>query len=190
MLDIATPASRGERHGGELRRFHPGETEPYLIFRYRVVRVWEEPLERFLSGGLGTLPLAVLTDEAKADLIGVVTRINERLKGLSNPAMAGRMQACTLLLLGLRYTEERIAEVRKEVEMVDLRESSFYKLVHEEGRMDEVRRMILSQGRRKFGASPPAIEATLEGITEQAKLEALADRLIDVSSWEDLLAGA
>jgi hypothetical protein len=37
---------------------------PYLTFRYQVVRLWEEPLEPLLSGGLGPLPLAVLTDEA------------------------------------------------------------------------------------------------------------------------------
>ena len=163
-----------------------------MIFRYRVVRVWKQPLERFLTGGLGTLPLAVLTDEAKRDLVGVVARIIERLKSLADPAMAGRMQAGMMLLLGLRYTVERIAEVRKGVEMVDLRESSFYKLVHNEGEQEgqrvALRRMILSQGRRKFGVPTPEVEASLGGITEQAKLESLADRLLDVSSWQDLLA--
>ena len=78
--------------------------------------------------------------------------------------------------------------------MVDLRESSFYKVIMTEGekkgRLEEARRMILSQGRRKFGVSPAGIEAKLENIADQAKLEAIADRLIDVSSWEDLLAGA
>ena len=105
-LLLLRPEANASAANGELRRFHPGETEPYLIFRYRVVRVWEEPLERFLSGALGTLPLAVLTNEARGDLVGVVTRINERLKGISDAAMAGRMQACTLLLMGLRYSDE------------------------------------------------------------------------------------
>ena len=186
---LAQPPTRN----GELRRYRPGEAEPYLIFRYRVVRVWEQPLDRFLSGGLGTLPLAVLTDEAKGDLIEVVNRVNKRLDAVQNPALAERLRVCTILLLGLRYTKERIAEVRKEVEMVDLRESSFYQLIHEEGmtegRLEEARRMILSQGRRKFGPPPPEVKATLEGITDQAMLESLGDQLLDVSSWEDLLAG-
>ena len=103
-----------------------------------------------------------------------------------------------MLLMGLRYTKEQIADVKKDVEMVDLRDNTFVSLIREEGMSDGMiqgqlaasRRMILSQGRRKFGASPAGVEATLEGITDQAKLEALADRLIDVSSWEDLLAGA
>lgn len=197
-LLLLRPEANATAASGELRRYYPGETEPYLIFRYRVVRIWEEPMNRFLNGPLGTLPLAALTNEAKADLIGAVNRINERLKSLSNAAMAGRMQACTLILLGLRYTEERIAEVRRGVEMVDLRESSFYKLVRkelrEEVRLEELlsgmRQMILSQGRHKFGEPLPGVEATFEGITDPTKLESMANRLLDVSSWEDLLAGS
>jgi hypothetical protein len=200
-LLLLRPEANAAKVRGVLKRYHPDEKKPYLIFRYRVARVWKQPLERFLTGGLGTLPLAVLTDEARRDLVGVVTRIDERLKGLANPAMAGRMQACTMLLLGLRYTDEQIAEVRKGVEMVDLRESSFYKLVRDEVRnevrdevrdevrMEEAKRMILSQGKRKFGVPTPEVEAALGRITDQAKLESLADRLLDVTSWQDLLAG-
>ena len=273
-LLLLRPEANASAATGELKRCLPGEAEPYLSFRYRVVRVWEEPQERFLDGPLGTLPLAVLTNEAKADLVGTVKRIDERLRSLSNPVMAGRMQACTLILLGLRYTKERIAELRKGIAMVDLRESSFYTLIRDEVReevrdkvrdevreevrdkvrdevreevrdkvrdevreevrdevreevrdkvrdevreevrdkvRDEVReevrveivaevekkgqlaasrRMILSMGRRKFGVPKPDVETTLEGITDQAKLESIADRLLDVSTWEDLLAGA
>jgi hypothetical protein len=200
-LLLLRPEANASAATGELNRFHPWETEPYLTFRYRVVRVWEEPLDRFLTGPLGTLPLAVLTDEAKADLVGTMNRIDERLRGLSNSAMAGRMEACTLILLGLRYTEERIAEVRKGIAMVDLRESSFYTLIRKEIREEIVaevekecelaasRRLILSMGRRKFGVPSTGMEATLEEITDQAKLEAIAERLLDVSTWEDLLAG-
>ena len=37
-----------------------------LEFRYRLVRVWEQPAEFFLSGGLGTLPLAPVSAVAAA----------------------------------------------------------------------------------------------------------------------------
>ena len=196
-LLLLRPEANATAATGELRRYRPGEKEPYLIFRYRVVRVWEEPMDRFLNGALGTLPLAALTNEAKADLVGAVTRINDRLKGLANAAMTGRMQACTLILMGLRYTKEQIAGVRKGVEMIDVRESTFYQLVHEEGvtegekngLLKGVRETILSLGRRKFGVPTPEVEPALGGITDRAKLESLADRLLDVSSWEELLAG-
>ena len=73
--------------------------------------------------------------------------------------------------------------------MVDLRESSFYQLVHDEGGIAASRRTILSLGQRQFGAATPRIVAKLESIVDQAKLEAIIDRILDVSSWEDLLAG-
>ena len=193
-LLLLRPEANATAATGELRRYHPGENEPYLIFRYRVVRVWEEPLDRFLNGPLGTLPLAALTNEARADLDGTMNRINERLQGLTNPATAGRMQACTFLLLGLRYTKERIAEVRKGVEMVDFRESSFYQLIREEGviegHLEEARETILSLGKEKFGVSSPEIEATLQGITDPARLKSIRGRLLKAASWDDLLGGA
>ena len=189
-LLLLRPEANATAATGELRRFRPGETEPYLTFRYRVVRVWEEPMDRFLNGPMGTLPLAVLTDEAKTDLEGTMKRIGERLRGVANSAVVERLEVGTFILLGMRHTKERIAELRKGIAMVDLRESSFYQLIHEEGELAAARRMILSIGRRKFGAIPPEIATTLGNITEQAKLEELADRLIDVSSWKDLLAGA
>jgi hypothetical protein len=59
----------------------------------------------------------------------------------------------------------------------------------EEGRMDEVRAMLLRQGRRKFRAAPSRKQQqTLKGITDLGQLEALAERLVDVKSWTDLLA--
>ena len=100
-----------------------------------------------------------------------------QMNKLSNAAMAGRLQACTMLLMGLRYTKQQIADVRKGVAMVDLRESSFYKLVHEEGRMEEAKRMILFLGRQKFGSPHAEFEQELEGITDHTKLDAILAHL-------------
>lgn len=53
----------------------------YHEFHYRIVRVWEKPVEAILSGGLGTLPLAPLVDEARDDLPKVIRRMESRLAG-------------------------------------------------------------------------------------------------------------
>ena len=45
---------------GRFQRAFPGE-EPYAFLRYRVLRVWELPVQQLLTGGLGTLPLAPIT---------------------------------------------------------------------------------------------------------------------------------
>ena len=54
----------------ELR--HTPPELPYHTFRYEVVRLWQQPLAPLLGGPVGLLPLAPLTDEAEADLPGVV----------------------------------------------------------------------------------------------------------------------
>jgi predicted transposase YdaD len=48
---------------GVLQLQFPDEDVPYALFRYRVVRLWELPVEKLLAGDLRTLPLAPLTDE-------------------------------------------------------------------------------------------------------------------------------
>jgi Domain of unknown function (DUF4351) len=59
----------------------------------------------------------------------------------------------------------------------------------EEGRADGVRATLLRQGRQKFGKAPSKKQQkVLDGLSDLAQLEALADRLLDVNSWADLLA--
>ena len=55
--------------------------------------------------------------------------------------------------------------------------------------MEEARAILLRLGTRRFG--PPSEEAcaAMEGITEIERLEGLTDRVLDVESWDDLLAG-
>jgi hypothetical protein len=77
-----------------------------------------------------------------------------------------------------------------------MRESSTYQAILDEGREEgreegalrEARKLLLRQGRRKFGAPEPAIEATVQAITDLDRLERMSDRLLDVMTWQDLLA--
>src|SRR2546430_5276761 len=39
----------------------------YLEFNYGVVRVWQEDVQQFLNGGIGTLPLAPLASEKRSE---------------------------------------------------------------------------------------------------------------------------
>ena len=61
----------------------------------------------------------------------------------------------------------------------------------EEGRVVGARAMLLRQGRRKFGKIPTRKQQReLADITDLARLEALADRLLDAASWAEMLNGA
>jgi hypothetical protein len=171
---------------GVLEVVDPDAEEPYLTFRYRVVRVWEESLESLLSGGLGPLPLAALTDEAESNLPGVLRRIDERLRQEAPPEQVDKMRTATYLLLGLRYEEALIEQLFQEITTME--ESSTYRAIISRGELKEARRFLLRQGRIKLGEPDAATLAALEGITNPERLEELCERVLHVDSWQALLA--
>jgi hypothetical protein len=59
----------------------------------------------------------------------------------------------------------------------------------EEGKAGEARRIILRPGRIRFSEVGDAVVSRLDAISNQEKLEQLAERLLIVSSWDELLSG-
>lgn len=58
-----------------------------------------------------------------------------------------------------------------------------------EGRLEALRATILRMGRKKFHrAASRKQQADLNAITDASRLEALSERLLDVSSWSELFA--
>ena len=51
------------------------------------------------------------------------------------------------------------------------------------------KRILLRMGQKKFGRPDEVAFAALDRITESAVLEMLGERLLDVSTWQELLAG-
>ena len=69
-----------------------------------------------------------------------------------------------------------------------MEDSDTYQAILDRGRVDEARRIVLRQGSIRFGEPGPAVLAALEAIRASERLEALADRVLTATSWEDLLA--
>ena len=69
-----------------------------------------------------------------------------------------------------------------------IEESDTYQAIMEEGEIKGMRRNLLQLGRRRFGPPSPAIESALGQIVDPERLARLIDVLLDVSSWDDLLA--
>jgi len=162
------------------------EEDWYLRFRYRVVRVWQKPVEEVLAGGLATLPLAPLSAVRKAALPGVIRRMAERVRREASPGDAARLWTATYVLMGLRYQEAVITQLLEGVR--EMRESVTYQAILREGREEEARAILLRLGSKRFGPPAETARAALETATGIERLERLSERLLDVESWEELLA--
>ena len=174
---------------GTLQRGFPGEP-PYLVFRYGVVRVWQLPVETFLGGGLGILPLAPLSAVVEVELPDVIRRMDERISAEATSGEAGTLWTATDVLMGLRFPQETVAQLLQGVRR--MKESVTYQAIVEEGRVEGIVRarqeVLLQLGRKRFGTPNPLSETALRSVTDPDRLARLIDALLDVSSWQELLA--
>ncbi len=185
VLLLMRPEADSPRLTGIYERSFPGE-EPYRWFRYHTVRIWQMPASTFLNGGVGLMPLAPLSNVTPNEIPGLIRRMDERFRQELSPIDANRMWTTTGTLMGLRFAFEDIAPLLEGV--YGMRESTFFQGAMREGSVLEARNILLRQGRKKFGPTNRDVEAALNGIADVLRLEALADRLLDVSSWDELLA--
>lgn len=70
-----------------------------------------------------------------------------------------------------------------------MKESDTYMEIIEEGEAIGVPKTLLRQGRKRFGPPDTATKTAIEAITDLARLETLTERLLDVTSWQELLGG-
>jgi hypothetical protein len=59
-----------------------------------------------------------------------------------------------------------------------------------EGALNEARKLLLTIGSRRFGTPSATLRDTLSSIASVERLERLSERLLDVESWDELLASA
>ena len=85
----------------------------YLDFQYTVVRAWQQPLQGMLTGPIGLVPLAMLTDEAQSQLPSVVKEIDNRFRSELNAGDAADFWSMTATLTGLRVDQALLASVRR-----------------------------------------------------------------------------
>jgi hypothetical protein len=159
--------------------------EPFdVALRYRVVRVWQVPPETWLAGGLGLVLLAPLGDVTEEQLPAVVAKMKRRLKH-ETPGRAAELWSAAYILMGLRYEEPLIQTLLQGV--ATMKESVTYQAILREGEVGEARKMLLLQGRSRFGEPPSEVVAALDALSDVSQLEDLGVRLLQASSWQELL---
>jgi predicted transposase YdaD len=149
-------------------------------------------VETLLTGNLGLLTLAPLTDEAEDQLPMVLGRIDSRLRQEATPEEAQKLRITIFVLLGLRYSK---AETQKLFEGVTtMEESVTYQAIIAKGREKgipegerrEAQKLLQRLGRKRFGPPDPATIAHIESLTDLEHLEQLSERVLEVSSWQEL----
>jgi hypothetical protein len=164
-----------------------------MDFGFEVIRLWEIPAEQLLRSSLVTAPLAVLgklpeTLGLTDGLAAVVRQLAERLEREAAGTQADRLLTAAYILTGLRLKAPD--EVRRLFQgaSIAMRESVTYQAILEEGRVEELHRVILRQGRLRFGDADETVRHEIEAIRDIETLEELTDGLVTVSSWDELMA--
>ena len=164
-----------------------------LQFTYRLVKVWETPVEELLAGGLALLPLAPIADVTKAQLPSIVRRMEYRIDREAEAGERGLLWTATALLMGLRYKIPLINRLLKGVSA--MKESVVYQAILQEGeakgeakgKAEEARAILLRIGSKRFGAPDAEVQAAIAAIEPLDELERLVDRLLEAESWFELL---
>jgi hypothetical protein len=151
-----------------------------------VVRLWVEDPEPYLTVGVNLVPLAPLTNVTVEQLPSVVRRMAARIDSEPRPR-ADKLWTATYLLMGLRYTDELVAQLLEGVQT--MRESTTYQAILREGRVSEAQRLVLRQGTKRFGEPDSATVAAVEAIKDIDSLETVHDRAVDpdIHDWDELL---
>jgi hypothetical protein len=150
-----------------------------------VVRVWQVPVETLLTGGLGTLPLAPISAVAQTALPDVVRRIDERLTREAAPEQAAVLGAAAVTLSGMRFPLSMLTQLYQGVHSMSvLEESSAFEWMRIRG----AQKILLGQGRKRFGPPDQATLSAFEAILDLERLERMGERLLEVTTWNELLA--
>lgn len=183
---LLRPAADGSDVTGNYQEQFSNEL-PYLVFHYHVMRIWQIPAESFLTGGLGLLPLAPLSEVAEEALPTTIRKMEQRLMSEVEPAESATLLTSAYVLSGARWNRE-ISDMVFRGALNLMKESTTYQKIVDEGRAVEARRVLKRRGTRLFGAPTSDISTTIDSISDLPKLEALIDRIEDVRSWAELMS--
>lgn len=159
-------------------------------FDYEIVRLWERPVEHFLSGPVGIAPLAVLARvpsevPLEQGLAGVIQRLCERLLQEAPAEKFGTLLTSAYVLTGLRIPRERAWSLFRGVQ--GMLESDTYLAILDEGAIKELRKLVLRLGQKKFGPPSDDVTTAVQGLEDLERLERILEGIAEVTSWESLL---
>jgi hypothetical protein len=169
------------------------------VFRYNIARAWEKGPDELLGGGLGTLPLAPMSNLTDEQLPGVVKRMKQIITEQAKPEDAAKLWLSTYFFMGLRYPADLVDRLLADV-MPQIRTTGNYQNVLAQGYVQGVsqgmvegpivaaKMLIRAQGERRFGPPDDATATALDSIHDLEHLETIADHLLDAPGWPELMS--
>lgn len=145
-------------------------------------------MEPLLSAGVGLAPLAMLTNEAAADLPAAFERFHQRLRSPEvTDTVREKLLGSTYVLGGLRYAEDRLLELYMSLHNI-LEDSTTYQGIMRRGALRGRQDTLLEQAQERFGPPAPQAEAAVRSVTDVPRLQRMARRVLHATGWDDLLA--
>jgi hypothetical protein len=173
---------------GVLKRYR-ADGMPYLTFEYAVIRVWELSCDDLLAAGLGLMPLAMLTDDAQDRLPELMKRAEQEIERekLTPKAVTEFWTQC-YGLLGVRYNQQDVKKLFQGV--AGMMVSSTFQDIFDQGEAKGLKRWRTSLrklGEKKFGKLSQKYVKKLNAINDGDILARMNERILDATSWDDLL---
>ncbi len=191
VILLRPQAAHANLHGAVAYAPRPGRGK--MDYQYEPIRLWERPVAELLAGEVGVLPLALLGQlpagvDPETGLAGVIQQVTDRLQREAPPEQVRRLLTAAYVLTGLRTSRNRARELFQGVRA--MRDSDTYMAILDEGRVEQTKKLILRLGQKTLGAPEETVKATLAGLTDLDRLEHLLERLSEVKTWQELLAGS
>lgn len=166
---------------------------PKMNHQFRVIRLWEEPVENFMSIP-ALLPYAVLAQTNERER--VLERVVVELERVASRQERNNLIAAAGIFAGLELSQDIIRRIiRSDV----MRESVIYQEIlqegrvegrvegRDEGRVEEGRALVLRLLTRKLGNLTPELTARVNSLSIE-RVESLGEALLDFQKLDELIA--
>jgi len=151
-------------------------------FNYRPIRIWQEPLERFLIPGSSLAVAGVLADFGERTLVEAGTEIRKCIDAVSDPDQREDLLYHFVVLAGMRFNRSQAESIfGGNVSMLEKYSVTLQYFI----RRAEARLLLASAG-QIFGTPPPQIIEKVDEATSE-KLLAWTIRLRTAQSWNELI---